>query len=230
VTEPGPVPPPRYALFVDLAGAPCLVVGGGTVAERRTAGLLHAGARVTVVAPDLTAGLRARHDAGEVTVLAEAFRPAHLHAPAGGPWRLVVAATSDRAVNAEVAAAGHDLGVWVNDASDPAGGAVTVPAVARVGAVAVAVTTGGVSPGAAAWLRDLLAGAVPAEVAQALDLLAEVTAEVAAEVAAAGSGGRRPVRADWRTVLDSGMLVDIREGHRAVAKERLKACLSSSSD
>jgi hypothetical protein len=36
--------------------------------------------------------------------------------------------------------------------------------------------------------------------------------------------------ADWRAAGDSGKLVAIREGLRAEAKERLLACLSSSSD
>jgi len=35
---------------------------------------------------------------------------------------------------------------------------------------------------------------------------------------------------DWQPALDSGMLDLIREGHLAEAKERLQACLSSSSD
>lgn len=218
-----PVPPRRYPVFVDLDGVACLVVGGGRVAERRVRGLLDAGARVTVVAPDLAAGLRTLADAAALTAVAEPFRPEHLDPATGGPWGLVVAATSDRSVNAAVVAAGADRGLWVNDASDRTGGAVAVPAVARTGRVTLAVATGGVSPGAAAWLRDRLADAVPAEVVEALDLIAEVTAErTAAGVASA--------RLDWRALVDSGMLVDIREGRRAVAKERLQACLSSSSD
>ena len=37
-------------------------------------------------------------------------------------------------------------------------------------------------------------------------------------------------RPDWRKVVGSGMLVSISEGRLAEAKERLEACLSSSSD
>lgn len=241
-------PTRRYPVLVDLDGAHCLVVGGGPVAERRVSGLLDAGARVTVVAPHLTAGLQARGEGGHLRILAEPFGPALLEPERGRTWRLVVAATVDRSVNAEVVRLASGLGLWVNDASDPTGGPVAVPAVARAGAVTVAVSTGGVSPGAAAWLRDLLAASVPAEVVEALDLLAEVAGELAEEMAreaavegavgvATGTGApdeavasTRSPRPDWRMLLDSGMLVDIREGRRAVAKERLKACLSSSSD
>ena len=48
-----------YPIFVDMAARPCLVVGGGAVAERKVEGLLEAGARVTVVSPTLTARLQA---------------------------------------------------------------------------------------------------------------------------------------------------------------------------
>ena len=93
------------------------------------------------------------------------------------------------------------------------------PAVHRDGPVTLTVSTGGVHPGAAAWIRDLAAGAIHPEHLVALDL--------AAEVRATNPGGHRP---DWREAVRSGMLDLIREGRRAEAKERLKACLSSSSD
>src|SRR5437879_3904641 len=48
-----------YPIFVDMTARPCLVVGGGAVAERKVEGLLEAGARVTVVSPTLTARLEA---------------------------------------------------------------------------------------------------------------------------------------------------------------------------
>ena len=44
---------PRYPLLLDLSGRRAVVVGGGPVADRRTRGLLDAGANVLVVAPEL---------------------------------------------------------------------------------------------------------------------------------------------------------------------------------
>ena len=76
-------PTRRYPVLVDLDGAHCLVVGGGPVAERRVSGLLDAGARVTVVAPHLTAGLQARGEGGHLRILAEPFGPALLEPERG---------------------------------------------------------------------------------------------------------------------------------------------------
>lgn len=43
-----------HPIFLDLAGRRVVVVGGGTVAERKIEALIAAGADVTVVSPDVT--------------------------------------------------------------------------------------------------------------------------------------------------------------------------------
>ncbi|HEX2576953.1 MAG TPA: NAD(P)-dependent oxidoreductase [Aquihabitans sp.] len=213
--------PGRYPVLLDLAGRPCLVVGGGAVAERKVRGLQGVGADVTVIAPAATEGLAAAAADGEVRWHRRPVTPADLGPGAADRpgWSFVVAATDDAATNAKVVAAATAAGTWANDASDPEGGPAALPAVHRDGALTLAVSTGGVHPGAATWLRDLAAGAIGPEHLRALDLVAEVRA--------AAPDGARP---DWRAAVDSGMLDLIREGREAEAKERLQACLSSSSD
>ena len=49
-----PVDDPQYPVNLMVAGRPCLVVGGGSVALRKIDGLLACGADVTVVAPSIT--------------------------------------------------------------------------------------------------------------------------------------------------------------------------------
>ncbi|HEY5949297.1 MAG TPA: NAD(P)-dependent oxidoreductase, partial [Kofleriaceae bacterium] len=83
-----------YPAFLKLEGLPVAVVGGGTVAASKLDGLLAAGARVTVIAPQVLPAIRDR-----VTVIEEPFRAAHLDAA-----RWVVAAATPE-VNREVAAA-----------------------------------------------------------------------------------------------------------------------------
>ena len=51
-----------YPVFLDLGGVEVLVVGGGPVALRKAIGVAEAGARVTVVAPELVAGFEAITD------------------------------------------------------------------------------------------------------------------------------------------------------------------------
>ena len=100
-----------YPAFLKLEGLPVVIVGGGPVAASKLDGLLAAGARVTVVAPEVVPEIRARIG---VTVLQHRFRPAHL---AGARW-VVDAATP--AINREVADAAAARGLFVNAVDDPA--------------------------------------------------------------------------------------------------------------
>jgi siroheme synthase-like protein len=208
--------------MVDLARRPCLVVGGGAVATRKVLGLLAVDARVTVRALELSAPLAELASAGRIRWEEGAYLALGV-ADDGRSWSLVFAATDDAAVNLRVAADADAAGAWANDASDPTGGPVAVPASWHEGPVTLAVSTGGVHPGAARWLCDQAALAVTPEALAALALIDEIRLE---DVAGGGLG-RRP---DWRSAVESGTLDLIREGHLAEAKERLQACLSSSSD
>jgi hypothetical protein len=75
----------------------------------------------------------------------------------------------------------------------------------------------------AAWVRDRLADQLGAEYDTLVGLLADARSEVLAQ-------GRSTEGLDWRGALDSGILELIRAGRLEAAKERLGACLSSSSD
>ena len=209
-----PVEAPLYPVNLVLAGRPCLVVGGGTVAARKVAGLLAAGAVVTVVAPEVTDEVRA---AG-VTVVERSYRPADV----AGMW-LVITATDDPTVNQAVQADGDAGGVWVNAADDPASCSFILPAVVRQGPVMVTVSTSGYSPALATWLK----GHVSAELGPEVAVLAGMLGDAREALHAAG---RSTEGIDWRSALDWDMLELIRTGRTAQARERLEACLSSSSD
>jgi len=170
---------------------------------------------VTVVAPEIVPELA---DSAGVKVEQRPYRSGE----AAG-HRLVIVATSDPAVNAEVAADAEAAGVWVNAADDIANCTFTLPARVRRGDLLLTVSTGGRSPGLASWTRKRLEAEFGPEWATLLDLLAEARDEFRAS-------GRSSLGVDWQAALDSGMLEMVREGRIREAKERLQACLSSSSD
>jgi len=116
--------PEPYLAGLDLAGRRVVVVGGGSVAQRRLVGLLAAGADVEVVAPEVTPAVEAM--APELTWTARAYRDGDL----ADAW-YAIACTDDPAVNAAVAAEAERARVFCVRADDaPAGSAVT-PAVGR---------------------------------------------------------------------------------------------------
>jgi uroporphyrin-III C-methyltransferase / precorrin-2 dehydrogenase / sirohydrochlorin ferrochelatase len=123
-----------YPIELELAGRAAVVVGGGPVALRRTRALVQAGAKVTVIAPMVAAEFTEL----DVTVLRRTYALGDL----AGAW-LVHAASSDAAVNAQVAAAAEAARIWCVRADDGAATAARMPAVTRHGEVTVAVTAGG---------------------------------------------------------------------------------------
>lgn len=133
-----------YPVFLDLAGEPCLVVGGGEVARRKARALLRAGARVTAVSPRFVPGFRKLR----VVKRRRRFRAGDVRGTA-----LVVSATDDPAVNRAVFRACRRRRIPVNVVDVPGLCSFIVPAVVRRGPVVVAISTGGTSPGLARALR-----------------------------------------------------------------------------
>jgi siroheme synthase-like protein len=207
-----PVVDSQYPVNLVVAGRTCVVVGGGTVAARKVDGLLAAGADVVVIAPEIDERIRTQ----PVRLVERSYRNGDLT----GAW-LAIVATGDPKTNRAVRADGDAAGIWINAADDPEACSFTLPAVVRRGPVMVAVSTGGHSPGLAAWIKEEVGARLGPEVA----VLAEWLSEARDELRAAG---RSTEEVDWRSALDWDMLELIRTGRTAQARERLQACLSSS--
>ena len=207
-----PVEGPQYPVNLILRGRSVLVVGGGQVATSKVTGLLEGGAdTVTVVAPDVSAELRAL----PVTIETRPYR-----SPEAAGHRLVVTATDDPAVNRQVFLDADGAGVWVNSADDPAHCTFTLPARVRRRSLLVTVATGGHSPALASWLR----GRFEAEFGPEYDDLLELLSAERERIRAAG-GSTEGLH--WQEALDSGLLDLLRSKRIAEAREVLRRCLSS---
>jgi precorrin-2 dehydrogenase/sirohydrochlorin ferrochelatase len=137
----------HYPIFLDLKDRHVLVVGAGKVALRKTRGLLEAGARVTVVAPEC----EPEFESLPVRMVQRRFRASDL---AG--VMLVFAATDDRLANHRIGIAAKGKGVFANIADSAAECDFVVPARVQRGSVHVAVSTGGENPRLSAELRKKL--------------------------------------------------------------------------
>lgn len=147
-------------LFASLTGQPCLVVGGGSVAERKALQLVAAGARVTVNAPELSAGLEAALADGRLQVARRPFDPRLV------PLQLlVIAATSDRLVNQAVAGAARAALRLCNVVDDPAASTFISPSVVDRSPLLIAVSSGGQAPVLARLVRQRLERWLPAGLA-----------------------------------------------------------------
>lgn len=203
-----------YPVFLDLAGRPAVVVGGGPVAEGKVVGLLEAGALVTVIAPEVTpalADLDSRHRIGRKD---RAYRRGDLT----GAF-LAVAATDDRAVHQRIAAEAREKRVLLNVVDDVPLCDFIAPSIARRGDVTVAVSTAGKAPVLAVRLREEIdRRLLGSEHARFLEIAAALRQPLASRYP-----DFRERRDLWYRLVDSDVLQKLREGDEAAAMQTIEA-------
>jgi len=209
--------------FARLDGRPCLVVGGGDVGARKVRLLLAAGAVVTVASQTLNDELRQRLEEGRIR---------HIHVDSGtdaGPFRaedlnpywLIIAATSDRELNATVAREAESARRFCNVVDDPGLGNVIMPAIVDRAPVTVAVSTGGSSPVLARWLKGRIESMLP----QGLGSLARLAGRWRTRVRS-GIDDLDQRRRFWEWVLESRVPESVYAGREAEAEAALDQLLA----
>jgi precorrin-2 dehydrogenase/sirohydrochlorin ferrochelatase len=134
-----------YPILLGISNRLIVIVGGGSVAVRKAAGVLDAGAtRVRVVAPEIDAQMQP-----PVERIKERYAPQHLAGAA-----LVFAATNSRDVNDAVTRDARARGILVNQADDPTTSDFVTPAQLKRGPVTITVSAG--SPALAVFIRDAI--------------------------------------------------------------------------
>ena len=152
-------------LFIKLRKRPVVAVGGGEVVLRKVRRLLHAGARIKVVAPRVHAALRLSARQNVLTLVEREFEDKDIE----GAF-LVIAATDSTQVNRHVVGLCRARGIHVNSADFAAEGDVILPSLIQRDAVQVALATGGSSPTLTRLLHGYLENCIPDAYAQLASL------------------------------------------------------------
>ena len=205
--------PAYYPVFLDLTGKPCVVFGGGSVAEGKISKLRDAGARVTVVSPQVTESIQAAAQSGEVEWCAREYQPGDLAGAVLG-----IAATSGRTVNQLICQEAKRLGVLLNVVDDPSQCTFIAPSIVNRGPVTVAISTGGTSPALARKLREVLTGSPALDWADLAGVMSQARNEVKAQGVAVD-----PQR--WQCCLTTELLEEARGGHDEAALATLLSSL-----
>ena len=145
-----------FPIFMDLHGQKVLLIGAGTVAERKARLLIKAGAQVHVVAREINARFTHWIATGTVLHVAREYQPAQIQGA-----RLVFAATGDQQLNSRVFADAEQLSVPVNVVDDLKLCRFISPAVVDRSPVQVAISTGGSAPVLARRLRSWIETLLP---------------------------------------------------------------------
>jgi uroporphyrin-III C-methyltransferase/precorrin-2 dehydrogenase/sirohydrochlorin ferrochelatase len=144
-------------IFTQIKQRPCLVVGGGSIAARKVALLRKAGARVTVVSPELCNELSTLAADEKIEHQARTFEAGDLD-----ECVLVIAATNQREVNEQVSELASAQRLPVNVVDNPDLCSFVMPSIVDRSPVQIAISTGGKSPVLARMLRTRLEGSIPA--------------------------------------------------------------------
>lgn len=198
-----------YPVYIELREQPCVVVGGGKIAEGKVEGLLAVQAKVTVIAPDLTSHLRSLAEQKRITYVSRKYRPGDLT----GAF-LVICATDQVEINHQVweeASANHQL---VNVVDDTPRCNFIAPSIFRKGDLTIAISTSGKAPALAVRLKERLQREIGPEYERLLELAGELREPLAQHVP-----DFETRKALWYELVDSEILDALAHGDETLARE-----------
>jgi len=132
-----------------------MVIGGGVEATRKIQSFLDSEAKIWVISRDFTSELQKLGEEKRVALLKTGIKDAQVFVDSLSPKPYVLlAATNNPALNLELVKAAKNYGCMVYAIDNPELNDFILPAVAHVGDVKIAVSTGGKSPAMAHVLRE----------------------------------------------------------------------------
>lgn len=102
-----------FPMFVDLSDKKVVVAGAGTIAKRRIRTLIEFTNHLVVIAPEVNKELKEMEEKGKITILRKNYEREDIY-----DAFLVIAATNDKKVNADIYSACKCLGILVNVCND----------------------------------------------------------------------------------------------------------------
>jgi siroheme synthase-like protein len=206
----------HYPVFLNLSGRVAFVIGGCALAEDKTNGLLAAGARVTVIAPEVTPGIAELAMRGRLDLIDRRYRRGDLRTAF-----LVLVVGQTPAVADAVWEETRGRNVLVNTLDDVPHCDFIAPAVVRRGDdLAIAISTGGKAPVLAVRLRQRLEAELGEEHARFLELAGTLRAPLVRRWPDLDTR-----RALWYRLIDSDILHLLRRGDETGALARCEEIL-----
>ncbi len=145
-----------FPIFIDIKQKPCLVVGGGDIALRKINLLLKADAQVTCIAKKCCTGITQLVAKHKITHLQKAFTADDISAQ-----MLIISATDDCLLNAQVAKLAKAANIPVNVVDSPALCSFVMPSIVNRSPVMIAISSAAKAPVLARLIRAKLESTIP---------------------------------------------------------------------
>ena len=207
-----------YPVFLDVQDKEVVVVGGGEVARQKLTGLQEAGARVTVISPELIPEVQQLVHDGRIMHVDREYRDGDMEG-----YFLAFVATDDGAINKAVADEARSKRVWINAVDDVPNCDFIMPGVVRRGELVLAISTSGLSPAMARKVREDIEEFLGEDDAELLSLAAEVRRDLNGQGVAVKDCDRcdRSHLDVWNAALDAEVKKLVGSRQRDKAKQRL---------
>ena len=170
-----------FPFFVDIGGKNGLIAGGGRIALHKLQKLLPYGAKLQIVAPEVSEAMEQTALENDICVIKRAFEPSDLN-----EMFFVIAASDDAKVNAEIGRLCRERGILVNVVDDKEACSFLFPSLVKEGNLSIGISTEGTSPEVAAELRSRVVSMIPADMDAILAYLGSLRPLAKAHVKATG--------------------------------------------
>lgn len=198
-----------YPVSLDMTDKRCVIIGGGTVAERKAERLIECNAQVVVVSRSLTSVLEDRKKANTIEHIDADYEKKTIL----GAF-MVIGATDRDDVNAQVSQDALSLGILVNIVDDPDRCNFILPSLLQQGDLSIAISTGGKSPALAREIREELQQQYGPEYGSLLTIMGSLRKEILAQ------GHPSEVnKAVFEALVRSDMLQAIRDANGNLVKK-----------
>ncbi len=200
-----------YPVYIQLHEQPCVVIGGGKIAEGKVEGLLAAGAKITLISPEITSHLNELVKQDQMAYVPREYQPGDL----SGAF-MVICATDQTGINHQVwqeASANQQL---VNVVDDTPRCNFIAPAILRKGDLTIAISTGGKAPALAVRLKERLKEEIGPEYERFLELSGQLREPLARHIP-----DFETRKALWYELVDSDVLDFLAKGDESMAVEKI---------
>ncbi|MEE7626854.1 siroheme synthase CysG [Methylobacter sp. Wu8] len=204
-----------FPIFLKLKDQACLVVGAGEIAARKIELLARAGAKITVIAREISPTVSSLQASHNLTLLQQSFSPVDL-----GNFRLVVSATDNEETNRLVAKTATEQNIPVNVVDNPELCSFIFPAIIDRSPIIAAVSSGGATPVLARLLRAKIETVIPPAYGRLAGLADKFRDKVKQHI-------KRPAqrRIFWENVLQGSVAELIFSGKEQEAEQQLEQTL-----